>query len=96
MNEAVGVSVDALPPKRKHTCACLCEEHHREAGPNLLHESVELFPGGLAARVEVEDELWVERGMWVDGRGEDVVWEGCDEGGERGELFRGRECEWRA
>lgn len=53
----------------------------------MVDESLEFFPGGLAAWVEIEHELGVERGVWVDGRGEDVVWEGCDECGECGELF---------
>ena len=76
--------------------AYLGEEHDGESGPDLVDESVELVPGRLAAWVKVEDELWVERGGWIDGRREDVVREGCDEGGERSELFRGGEGERRA
>lgn len=67
--------------------ACLCEEHDWETGPCLIDESGELVFGGLAAWVEIEDELWVERGIWLDGGGENVVWECCDEGGERCELL---------
>jgi hypothetical protein len=62
----------------------------------MFDESVELVSGGLAARVEIEHELGVERGVWVDGRGEDVVREGCDERRERGELFCWGEGERRA
>ena len=53
----------------------------------MLDETVELVTGGLAARVEIEHELGVERGVWVDRRGENVVREGCDERGECGELL---------
>ena len=74
--------------KKQIEATCLCEQHDWETGPDLVRESSELVPGGLAAWVKIEDELWVEGGVWVDGWGEDVVWEGCNEGGECGKLFR--------
>lgn len=53
----------------------------------MFHDPVELFPRRIAPRIEIKDELRVEREVWIDGRGEDIMREGCDEGGKCGEFF---------
>lgn len=59
--------------------------------PHLFDDSVELFPGRLAIRVEVENELRVERLVRVDSRRQSVVGQGSQEGREGSQLLRRRE-----
>lgn len=75
--------------------ACLCEQYHWETGPDLLDDPVQLFLRGLAARVKVEHELWVQREVGVHEPRKDVVGERCNEGGECRELLRWGERERR-